>query len=40
MTTKKCSEVKKLKDSVQEVNFGEVLNAEHSVKEVILAVML
>ena len=39
MATKKGSEVNKLVDSVQEVNLGEVVNAEDPVKEVILAVM-
>ena len=39
MATKKGSEVDKLLDLVQEVNLGEVVNAEDPVKEVILAVM-
>ena len=39
MATKKGSEVEKLEDSLQEVNLGEVVNAEDPVKEVILAVM-
>ena len=39
MATKKGSEVNKLADLVQEVNLGEVVNAEDPVKEVILVVM-
>ena len=39
MATKKGSEVEKLEDSLQEVNLGEVVNAEEPVKEVILAVI-
>ena len=39
MPTKKGSEVKKLEDLLQEVNLGEVVNAEDPVKEVIRGVM-
>lgn len=37
--TKKDSEAEKSEDLVQEVNVGELVNAEDPVKEVILAVM-
>ena len=39
MATKKDSQVEKSEDLVQEVNVGELINAEDPVKEVILAVM-
>ena len=39
MATKKDSEVEKSEDFIQEVNVGELVNAEDPVKEVILAVM-
>ena len=39
MASKKASEVDKSEDLLQEVNLGEVVNAEDPVKEVILAVM-
>lgn len=39
MVTKKDSEAEKSEDLVQEVNVGELVNAEDPVKEVILAVM-
>ena len=39
MASKKDSEVEKSEDLVQEVNVGELVNAEDPVKEVILAVM-
>ena len=39
MATKKDSEVEKSEDLIQEVNVGELVNAEDPVKEVILAVM-
>ena len=39
MASKKSSEVQKSEDLVQEVNVGELVNAEDPVKEVILAVM-
>lgn len=39
MATKKDSEFEKSEDLIQEVNVGELVNAEDPVKEVILAVM-
>ena len=39
MASKKASEVDKLEDLLQEVNLGEVVIADDSVKGVILAVM-
>ena len=39
MATKKDSEVEKSEDLIQEVNVGELVNAEDPVKELILAVM-
>ena len=39
MTSEKDSEFQKSEDLIQEVNVGDVVNAEDPVKEVILAVM-
>ena len=39
MASKKASEIDKSEDLLQEVNLGEVVNAEDPVKEVILALM-
>lgn len=39
MATKKDSEFEKSEDLIEEVNVGELVNAEDPVKEVILAVM-
>ena len=39
MATKKGSEVEKLEDSVHEVSLREIVNAEDTVKKVILVVM-
>ena len=39
MASKNDSEVLKSEDLIQEVNVGDVVNAEDPVKEVILAVM-